>query len=86
MSQSFWDDYCPESEKEIPLYLGSNKELKYRGFVVSDEILVRIYLRIHTIRQRIAFTSRRDGNEEIYVMNADGTEQTNLTNNSAADA
>lgn len=34
---------------------------------------------------RIAFVSRRDGNEEIYVMNADGSGQTNLTNNTAWD-
>jgi Tol biopolymer transport system component len=33
--------------------------------------------------QKIVFTSDRDGNQEIYVMNADGSEQTNLTNNSA---
>ena len=30
---------------------------------------------------RIAFTSDRDGNYEIYTMNADGTGQTRLTNN-----
>jgi TolB protein len=30
---------------------------------------------------KIAFTSDRDGNGEIYVMNADGSGQTNLTNN-----
>jgi hypothetical protein len=35
---------------------------------------------------RIAFDSTRDGNYEIYVMNADGTNQTRLTNNSAIDA
>ena len=34
---------------------------------------------------RIAFVSRRDGNYEIYVMNADGSGQTRLTNNSAWD-
>ncbi len=31
---------------------------------------------------RIAFQSNRDGNFEIYVMNADGSDQTRLTNNS----
>ena len=31
--------------------------------------------------QKIAFTSDRDGISEIYVMNADGSGQTNLTNN-----
>ncbi len=34
---------------------------------------------------RIAFTSSRDGNDEIYVMNADGSALTRLTNNSATD-
>jgi hypothetical protein len=34
---------------------------------------------------RIAFSSDRDGNAEIYVMNVDGSGQTNLTNNSAND-
>ncbi len=29
--------------------------------------------------QRIAFVSRRDGNDEIYIMNSDGTEQVRLT-------
>ncbi len=34
---------------------------------------------------RIAFASEDDGNREIYVMNADGSGQTNLTNNPADD-
>ncbi len=33
----------------------------------------------------IAFTSNRDGNDEIYVMNADGSNQTRLTYNDAYD-
>ena len=32
---------------------------------------------------RIAFVSSRDGNWGIYMMNADGSNQTRLTNNSA---
>jgi len=32
---------------------------------------------------KIAFASDRDGNYEIYVMNADGSGQTRLTNNSS---
>jgi dipeptidyl aminopeptidase/acylaminoacyl peptidase len=35
---------------------------------------------------KIAFHSDRDGNLEVYSMNADGTGQTNLTNNPTADA
>ena len=34
---------------------------------------------------KIAFLSGRDGNGEIYVMNADGSGQTNLTRNAADD-
>ena len=34
---------------------------------------------------KIAFESSRDGNFEIYVMNADGSNQTRLTNNPARD-
>ena len=34
---------------------------------------------------KIAFTSLRDGNDEVYVMNADGSGQTNLTSNAAQD-
>ena len=33
----------------------------------------------------IAFTSDRDGNHEIYLMNADGSSQINITNSSAED-
>ncbi len=34
---------------------------------------------------RIAFESHRDGLPEIYIMNADGSDQTRLTNNDASD-
>ena len=34
---------------------------------------------------KIAFVSQRDGNDEIYSMNPDGTNQTRLTNNAALD-
>jgi hypothetical protein len=36
-------------------------------------------------QNKIAFCSKRDGNGEIYVMNADGSGQKNLTNNPAYD-
>ncbi len=35
--------------------------------------------------RRIAFESDRDGNDEIYVMNADGSGVTRLTDNDAID-
>ena len=34
---------------------------------------------------KIVFTSNRDGNSEIYIMNPDGSEQVNLTQNGAPD-
>ncbi len=34
---------------------------------------------------KIAFFSDRDGNNEVYTMNADGTGQMRLTNNAASD-
>lgn len=34
---------------------------------------------------RIAFVSNRDGNDEIYTMNSDGTGETRITNNPARD-
>ncbi len=34
---------------------------------------------------QIVFTSKRDGNFEIYRMNADGSNQVNLTTNPVAD-
>jgi len=36
--------------------------------------------------QRITFESNRDGDREIYVMNADGTDQVQLTSNDVIDA
>ncbi len=38
-----------------------------------------------TLCSKIAFSSDRDGNNEIYVMNPDGTNPTRLTNNTASD-
>ena len=38
-----------------------------------------------SVSGKIVFDSTRDGNSEIYVMNADGTNQTRLTNNSVSD-
>ena len=35
--------------------------------------------------RRIAFSSERDGNPEVYVMNADGSGVTRLTDNGARD-
>ena len=36
------------------------------------------------MKNKISFTSDRDGNDEIYIMNVDGSEQVNLTNIASA--
>jgi WD40 repeat protein len=38
------------------------------------------------VNGKLAFVSSRDGNQEIYVMNADGSDQTRLTSNAASDS
>src|SRR4030065_700895 len=38
------------------------------------------------IKNKIAFVSGSYGNAEIYIMNIDGSKQTNLTNNQANDS
>ena len=40
---------------------------------------------VSILNTKIAFTSDRDGNSEIYVINADGTEQTRLTDDPRGD-
>ena len=51
--------------------------------LTSEELWLRNALASNT--GRIAFTSLRDGNHEIYVMDADGGNQENLTNHPAYD-
>ncbi len=52
--------------------------------LMSEEIRLRNTLASNT--GRIVFTSVRDDNSEIYVMDADGGNEENLTNNPAYDA
>ena len=59
----------------------------WSGFVVLFLTLVSVPLAAATlhVNGKIAFDTNRDGNEEIYVMNPDGTGQTRLTNDPASD-
>ena len=52
--------------------------------LTSENLWLRNALASNT--GRIVFTSRRDGNNEIYVMDADGGNQENLTNHPAHDS
>jgi Tol biopolymer transport system component len=58
----------------------SDREAGYRGFYQPTPTPSPV-----TYGGRIAFLSGRDDNAEIYVMNADGSGQTRLTNNPAID-
>ena len=52
--------------------------------LTSEELWLKNALAFNT--GQIVFTSRRDGNNEIYVMDADGGNPENLTNHPAYDA
>ncbi len=52
--------------------------------LTSEELWLKNALASNT--GRVVFTSRRDGNNEIYVMDADGGNQENLTNHPAYDS
>ena len=50
-------------------------------------VVALISVRAQASKQsQIAFNSQRDGNREVYVMDVDGNNQRNLTNNPAEDA
>ena len=60
---------------------------KSSGSLVRFAVIVGLLVMptILAAQERIAFTSNRDDNFEIYAMNADGTNQKRLTNNAAGD-
>jgi len=66
-----------------------------RFFIIIILLVITLAIVINTacsgiatksLTGRIVFVSNRDGNQQIYIMNADGTNQTRLTKNSATDA
>jgi TolB protein len=80
--------------------LGKNQKQQRTNFVPATTlailiILVTCAMAVNPVRTasatfpgidgKIAFTSNRDGKFQIYVMNADGSGQTRLTNNGASD-
>lgn len=63
-----------------------------RSFIFACVNLVLLFTYVGQVwakaptTEKIVFTSNRDGNNEIYIMNPDGTGQTNLTRHKASDA
>jgi hypothetical protein len=64
----------------VPLILACSGD-DLTGPSVADELLTGRRLAVSADNGKIAFESQRDGNAEIYVMNPDGSGETNLTNN-----
>ena len=54
------------------------------GPSIADRLEMR-RIAVSAVNGKIAFESQRDGNSEIYVMNPDGTGETNLTDNPSID-
>ena len=54
--------------------------------ITAETTIIETTISETTAKDKIAFASYRDGNGEIYIMNVDGSEQVNLTNNPAVDA
>ena len=67
-----WQIYALDLKSYRESVLFSSKGLNLVGGTSPDNL--------------ISFSSSRDGSSEIYTMNADGSEQRKLTNNSAYDA
>ena len=65
---------------------GTNDQQGYRAAARTVNVAAPPEPEPATRGGRIAFTSQRDGNAEIYAMNADGSGLTRLTNNSAGDS
>ena len=60
------------------------KMIRLLVFVISNLLVLQIFAKAPTT-PKILFTSARDGNSDIYIMNPDGTEQVNLTQHPATD-
>ena len=72
----------------IVIYYGVHNRLNKSVAIASSIIIIGFFIgdKIASAGSgRIAFMSRRDGNAEIYVMNEDGSMQTNLTNKPSND-
>ena len=53
--------------------------------IIVITTLISGYAQAQQLEHRILFSSDRDGNREIYIMDMDGSNQTRLTNNPSRD-
>ena len=65
------------------------KMTRLLGFVILNLFVLTVSVPLLFAKApttpKILFTSTRDGNSEVYIMNPDGTEQMNLTQHPGAD-
>jgi TolB protein len=79
--------YDVKSQKTIipgKRYQAKKTDLRYLAHKTADEIL-RAYSEKPLFTSKIAFVSNRDGNDELYMMDYDGANQTRLTFNQVTD-
>lgn len=81
----------PHVKLPPPLQTVNRKEIVMKPLFIILLVLILAFGSANRVfpqlaNTKIAFYSNRDGNNEIYVMNVDGTNQTRLTNNLADDA
>ena len=74
-------------------HISNLRRIIYRSYILSYTLSVLLVLGVLSsvwakvpTTTKVAFTSYRDGNSEIYTMNPDGSEQVNLSRSNAADA
>ena len=79
--------YDVKSQKTIipgKRYQAKKTDLRYLAHKTADEIL-KAYSEKPLFTSKIAFVSNRDGNDELYMMDYDGANQTRLTFNTVTD-
>jgi TolB protein len=78
--------YDVKSERRIlgKRYQANKVDLRFLAHKTADEIL-KVYGEKPLFISKIAFVSNRDGNDELYMMDYDGANQTRLTFNTVID-
>jgi Tol biopolymer transport system component len=80
-----WTPIAPPPKQPEPKRFSGTILAAVGAITLVTIIAVLVLAKLNSNYGQIAFVSNRDGNPEIYVMNADGTNQRNLSQISAAD-
>jgi TolB protein len=77
-------DVKPGQPIQAKRYQAKKADLRFMTHKAADDLL-KIYGEKPVFTSKIAFVSDRDGNDELYMMDYDGAEQTRLTFNTVID-